>query len=342
VGQNNMFRVAVIGATGLVGKEMLAILEERNFPVKEIFLFASELSAGEKIPFRGEEIEIRALNNDSISSTEVDISLWSIGAELSKKYIPLASKNGWICIDNSSAFRMDDEVPLIVPEVNAPAVQECVPGLIIANPNCSTIQLVQILKPLHKQFDLKRVVLATYQSVSGAGKRGSEELGDQTVKLLNSQKVESKVFPHPIAFTILPQIDDFLPDGYTKEEVKVMNETRKILELPDLPITATCARVPVFSSHSEAVNIEFNERITVEEVRELLSQTPGVKVEDDPTRSVYPLNTEAAGKDETFVGRIRIDESVEHGINLWIVSDNLRKGAALNAVQIAEMVSSKL
>ena len=336
------FKVAVVGATGLVGQEMLSTLEERKFPVQEILLFASEISAGESLNFKGKPIKIQALNKETIEKSGVDISLWSIGTELSKQYIPIASKKGWICIDNSAAFRMDKGVPLVVPEINPTALKRCSPGTVIANPNCSTIQLVQVLKPLHDRFTLKRVVVSTYQSVSGAGKLALQELEEQTVALLNSRTASPKVFPHPIAFTILPHIDDFLPNGYTKEEAKIINESRKILSLPDLAITSTCARVPVFYSHSESVNIEFQKPVNIKEIRQLLSKTPGVKVEDDPSRALYPLNTEASGKDETFVGRIRLDESVKSGINLWVVSDNLRKGAALNAVQIAELVASHL
>ncbi|OGQ34539.1 MAG: aspartate-semialdehyde dehydrogenase [Deltaproteobacteria bacterium RIFCSPHIGHO2_12_FULL_43_9] len=342
VTKNIKLDVAVVGATGLVGQEMLSILEERKFPVKNLYPFASEISAGEKVKFNGEEVTILPLNKKNIESTSVDIALWSIGSELSLEYIPVAIKAKWINIDNSAAFRMEKDVPLIVPEVNGDKLNSVKRGMVIANPNCSTIQLVQILKPLHDQYGLKRVVVATYQSVSGAGKLAMKELEEQTVNLLNGRSISKQVFPHQIAFTILPHIDDFLDNLYTKEEMKVINESRKILALPDLKITSTCARVPVFYSHSEAVNIEFRKSCSLKDVRSLLSHTEGVKIADDPKRFVYPLNVEATGKNETYVGRIRLDESVESGINLWIVSDNLRKGAALNAVQIAELICNKL
>lgn len=336
------FDVAVVGATGLVGQEMLSILEEREFPIKNLYPFASEISAGEKIHFNGKDITIIALNKKNVESTKVDLALWSIGSELSLEYIPLAIKAKWINIDNSAAFRMEKDVPLIVPEVNGDTLNDIKRGMVIANPNCSTIQLVQILKPLNDRYELKRVVVSTYQAVSGAGKLAMKELEEQTVDLLNGRSISSQVFPHQIAFTILPHIDDFLENLYTKEEMKVINESRKILNLPELKITSTCARVPVFHSHSEAVNIEFKKPCSLKDVRSLLSGTEGVKIVDDPKRFVYPLNVEATGKNETYVGRIRLDESVESGVNLWIVSDNLRKGAALNAVQIAELICNKL
>ncbi|MFC2075091.1 aspartate-semialdehyde dehydrogenase [Bdellovibrionota bacterium] len=336
------FDVAIVGATGLVGLEMLSILEERNFPVNNLYLFASDISAGEEKEFHGKPIKIQALNSETINSTKVDISFWSIGAQLSQQYIPHASKAGWISIDNSSAFRMEKEIPLAVPEVNPEVLKGTKSGAIIANPNCSTIQLVQILKPIDDAFGLKRVVVSTYQSVSGSGKLAMKELEEQTTAILNlkADKIEPSVYPHQIGFAVLPHIDDFLPNGNTKEEMKMVNESRKILSLPTLPITATCVRVPVFGSHSESVNIEVNKPIAPKEVRSLLSETPGVKIIDDPSKCLYPLNTDASGKDETFVGRIRVDDSVKHGVNLWVVSDNLRKGAALNAIQIGEYLIS--
>ena len=340
--KSKKFDVAVIGATGLVGQEMISVLEERKFPINNLHLFASEISAGEKLNFSGKDITIKALNKKNIESTKVDIALWSIGNDLTKQYMPIANECGWISIDNSSAFRMEKNVPLIVPEVNKDALKGVKRGMVISNPNCSTIQLVQILKPLSDKYGLKRIVVATYQAVSGAGKLAMKELEKQTVDLLNGRNITSEVFPHRIAFTILPHIDDFLDNLYTKEEMKVINESKKILSLPKLQITATCVRVPVFHSHSEAVNIELNKPCSVKDVTSLLSKTAGVKVIDDPKKFKYPLNFEAAGGDETYVGRIRLDESVENGINLWIVSDNLRKGAALNAVQIAEIISGKL
>lgn len=342
VSNTKSFNVAVVGATGLVGQEMISILEERKFPVKNLYPFASDISAGEKIQFNGKDVTICALNKKNIESTKIDIALWSIGNDLSKQYIPIANNQGWINIDNSSAYRMEPNVPLVVPEVNKEVLKNFKRGMVIANPNCSTIQLVQILKPLSDKYGLKRVVVSTYQSVSGAGKLAMKELEKQTVDLLSGRAITSEIFPHQIAFNILPHIDDFLENLYTKEEMKVINESRKILGLPKLAITSTCARVPVFHAHAEAVNIEFDKICSLKDVRSLLSKTEGVKVIDDPKKFSYPLNVEATGENDTYVGRIRLDESVKSGINLWIVSDNLRKGAALNAVQIAEIISNKL
>jgi len=324
--------VAVVGATGAVGNEMIAVLEERDFPVDSIRLFASERSEGVRLNFKGQEIPVETLKEDSFQG--IDIALFSAGAERSRIWAPIAAKSGCVVIDNSSQWRMDPEVPLVVPEVN-PHDLKWHKG-IIANPNCSTIQMVVALKPIHDVAKIKRIVVTTFQAVSGTGKKAMDELLQQTVALLNFKDIEIKVYPHQIAFNVLPHIDKFLENGYTKEEMKMVNETKKIMGDPSIRVTATTVRVPVFRGHSESVNIETEKKITAQEVRELLSKAPGVVVIDNPEKNEYPLPIYASGKDEVFVGRIREDESIENGINMWVVSDNLRKGAALNAVQIAE------
>jgi aspartate-semialdehyde dehydrogenase len=326
--------VAVIGATGAVGREMLEILEERAFPVSEVVPLASERSEGERVEFNGKSVVVRRLGNDSFKDT--DIALFSAGAERSLEFAPRAVKSGAVVIDNSSAFRMDPNVPLVVPEINAHALDKH--GGIIANPNCSTIAMVLALKPIHDKVRIKRIVITTFQSVSGTGKEAMDELAQQTVALLNFKDVEMKVYPHQIAFNCIPHIDAFLENGYTKEEMKMVYETRKIMEDDALRITATTVRVPVFRCHSESVNIETEKKISANEVRAILAEAPGVVVYDDPKKNLYPLAIDVVGKDETYVGRVREDESVPNGINLWLVSDNLRKGAALNAVQIAELL----
>ena len=328
--------VAVVGATGAVGTEMLRILEERNFPLKELRLLASGRSAGNKLEFKGKELTVEELRADSFKG--IDIALFSAGGDISREFVPHCVKAGAVAVDNTSAFRMDEGVPLVVPEVNP----EEIAGHkgIIANPNCSTIQMVVVLKPIHDDAVIKRVVVSTYQAVSGAGRLAVEELEKETESLLLDQRdYKRTVFPHQIAFNALPQIPQskaFLPDGYATEEIKMIEETRKIMKEPSLRITATTVRIPVFRGHSESVNIETEKKLTRLKTKELLSRAPGVTVMDDPERQVYPLATQAAGRDEIFVGRIREDSSVENGLNLWIVSDNLRKGAALNAIQIAE------
>ncbi len=324
--------VAVAGATGAVGREMIEILEERQFPLSEITLLASERSEGERIEFNGKNVVVRKLSRDSF--TGVDIALFSAGAGRSLEFAPAAVASGAVVIDNSSAFRMDPKVPLIVPEVNAHAIAKH--DGIIANPNCSTIGMVVALKPIHDAATIKRIVVTTFQSVSGTGKEAMDELAQQTVALLNFRDVETKVYPHQIAFNCIPHIDVFLENGYTREEMKMANETRKIMEDDSIRVTATTVRVPVFRCHSESVNIETEKKLSANEVRAILSAAPGVIVYDDPKKNIYPLAIDVAGRDETYVGRIREDESILNGINLWIVSDNLRKGAALNAVQIAE------
>lgn len=324
--------VAVVGATGAVGNEMIAVLEDRDFPVDSLRLFASERSEGVKLQFQGSEIPVETLKEDSFKG--VDIALFSAGAERSKIWAPIAARSGCVVIDNSSQWRMDPEVPLVVPEVNPGDIRKH--KGIIANPNCSTIQMVVVLKPLHDAARIKRVVVTTFQSVSGTGKKAMDELLQQTSDLLNFREVKCNVYPHQIAFNCLPHIDKFLENGYTKEEMKMVNETKKIMGDDTIRITATTVRVPVFRGHSESVNIETEKKLTANEARALLSIAPGVVVYDAPEKNIYPLAIYAAGKDETFVGRIREDESIDNGLNLWIVADNLRKGAALNAVQIAE------
>lgn len=333
------YNTAVVGATGAVGQEMIKILEERNFPIKEIKLLASKRSAGKKLKFKGKEVVVEELTPDSFKN--VEIALFSIGAEISKKFAPIAVKSKTVVVDNSSAWRMDPEVPLVVPEVN-PLALENHKG-IIANPNCSTIQMVIVLKPLHDVARIKRIVVSSYQSVSGWGREAMEELRNQTKDVMAGKepRVDREILPHQIAFNCFPQIDDFLTSGYTKEEMKLVNETRKIMEDDSIQITATCVRVPVYIGHSEAINIETERKLTAKEAREILFQAPGVKVIDNPKASRYPIPLDAAGKDETFVGRIREDESIPNGLNLWVVSDNLRKGAALNTIQIAELLIKK-
>jgi len=326
------YRVAIVGATGAVGNEMKKILEERDFPLASLKLLASHRSVGRILLFKGEEIAVCELKKDSFS--DVDIALFSAGGAISKEFAPIAVKNNVIVVDNSSGFRMDPEVPLIVPEVNSDDL-EWHKG-IIANPNCSTIQMVAVLAPLHKEAKIKRVVVSTYQSVSGTGLKAMIELREQTLAVLNKEKVRRKVYPHQIAFNCLPQIDVFLDNDYTKEEMKMVNETKKIMGDDQIKVTATTVRVPVFLSHSESVNIEFEKEISARKAKKILSKAEGVIVLDNPLQNLYPLAINAAGKDEVYVGRIRKDETVPFGLNLWIVSDNLRKGAALNAVQIAE------
>lgn len=324
--------VAVVGATGAVGNEMVTTLEERDFPVESLRLFASERSDGKNLEFKNTEISVEVLKENSFEG--IDIAFFSAGAERSKIWAPIAVRSGCVVIDNSSQWRMDPGVPLVVPEVNPDALKWH--KGIIANPNCSTIQMVVVLKPIHDVARIKRVIVTTFQSVSGTGQKAIDELLQQTRDLLNFREIKCNVYPHQIAFNVLPHIDKFLENGYTKEEMKMVNETRKIIGDDSIRVTATTVRVPVFRGHSESVNIETEKKLTANEVRAILSKAPGVIVFDAPDKNVYPFPTNVAGRDETYVGRIREDESIEKGINLWIVSDNLRKGAALNAVQIAE------
>jgi aspartate-semialdehyde dehydrogenase len=326
----NRIDVAIVGATGLVGRTMARVLEERAFPIRHLHLMASSRSVGKRLTFCGERIRVRELTARSLASAGAHIALFSAGAAVSREFAPVAARAGTLVIDNSSAFRMHPDVPLVVPEVNPGAI-----GLhrgIIANPNCSTIQLVVALKPLHDRFTIRRIVVSTYQAVTGAGQRGYDQLMSE---LAGRKPVRAK-FPHPIAFNVLPQIDEFSEDGYTKEEHKMMAETRKILGDDSIRLTATCVRVPVVGGHSEAATVEFARPFALEEVRSALRQAPGVALVDDPDARTYPMPLTSQGRDEVFVGRLRRDPSAENSLNLWIVSDNIRKGAATNAVQIAE------
>ncbi len=332
------FKVAVAGATGNVGREMLAILAERRFPVSEVIALASPSSIGREVSFGDRVLKCKALENFDFS--DVDICLMSAGGAVSKEWSPRIGAQGCVVIDNSSVWRMDRDVPLVVPEVNADAAQGFRKKNIIANPNCSTAQLVVALKPLHDKARIKRVVVATYQSVSGAGREAMDELFTQTRAVFVSDPVEPKQFPKRIAFNVIPQIDVFLDDGSTKEEWKMVVETKKILD-PKIKLIATCVRVPVFISHSEAVNIEFEQPITADEARDILREAPGCLVIDRREPGGYITPHEAAGEDATYISRIREDPTVEYGLSLWCVSDNLRKGAALNAVQIAEVLANR-
>jgi len=330
--KKDKYVVAVAGATGAVGTEMISILSERKFPVEKLVPLATEKSVGKTVSLRGKDYVVKKLDHDSFEG--VDIALFSAGGGTSLEYAPSAAKAGAIVIDNSSAWRMDKECPLVVPEVNPEDLSE-IPKGIIANPNCSTIQMLVVLKPIHDAATIKRVVVTTFQAVSGTGKKAVDELAEQTTAIFNFKDVVPRVYPHQIAFNALPQIDVFLENGYTKEEMKMVNETHKMLD-ENIRVTATTVRVPVFNCHSESINIETDKKLTANEVRAILSAAPGVVVFDDPSKNIYPLAINVSGKDDTYVGRIREDESIECGINLWVVADNLRKGAALNAVQIAE------
>ena len=334
------FSVAVVGATGNVGHEMLGILAERSFPADEVVALASRRSQGVDVSYGERTLKAKALEHYDFSGT--DICLMSAGGAVSKEYSPRIAAAGAVVIDNSSAWRYDADVPLIVPEVNADAIAGFRKRGIIANPNCSTAQLVVALKPLHDRARIKRVVVATYQSVSGAGKEAMDELFAQTKAVFQLDDIEAKKFPKRIAFNLIPQIDAFMEDGYTREEWKMVVETKKILD-PKIKVTATCVRVPVFISHSEAVNMEFEEPITADEAREILRSAPGCLVIDSREPGGYVTPHEAAGEDATYISRIREDATVDNGLSMWVVSDNLRKGAALNAIQIAEcLVNRKL
>ena len=324
------YRVAVVGATGMVGRKFLQVLEERNLPVSEYVLFASKNSAGKKLDFMGKQYTVQELTDDAFRGLHIDIALFSAGAETSRHFAPIAAESGAIVIDNSSCWRMDPDVPLVVPEVNPHAIPQCSKKGIIANPNCSTIQAMLVLKPLADAYGLKRVIYSTYQAVAGAGLKGYMDLQNGLTGIAPQK------FPHPIAFNCLPHIDVFLENGYTKEEQKMIDETRKILELPDLKVTATCVRVPVYYGHSESINIELASAFELDKLKEVLASYPGLIVQDDPANNVYPMAITAADTDPVYVGRIRRDDTVENGLNLWCVADNIRKGAATNAVQIAE------
>jgi len=332
------FHVAVVGATGAVGQTILAILAERNFPIKQLTALASERSAGQEIEFGKQKITVQ--NLAECDPTGIDIALFSAGGSISKIYAPKFAAAGAVVIDNSSTFRQDIDVPLVVAEVNPQALKNRPRG-IIANPNCSTMQLTPVLAPIHRKFGVARVNIATYQSVSGSGQSGMEELGQQTAQLLNFKEIEAKKFPVQIAFNLIPHIDEFLDNGFTREEMKLVWETRKILGDESIQVNPTAVRVPVFYGHSEAVHIETHNKITAEQARELLAQAPGVIVVDERKAGGYPTPvTHASGNDAIYVGRIREDISHPHGLNLWVVADNIRKGAALNAVQLAELVAA--
>jgi aspartate-semialdehyde dehydrogenase len=334
------YKFALVGATGVVGREARKVLEEMNLPISEYVFFASAKSAGEEIEFMGKKYTVRELKEDSFDEG-FDFAVFSAGGGTSKKFSPIAASKGCVVVDNSSAFRMDEEVPLIVPEVNPEEISKH--KGIIANPNCSTIQAVVALKPLDDKYKIKRVVYSTYQAVSGAGKYGIEDLKNGIEAYENDEEYELQKFPHPIFNNCLPHIDIALENGYTKEEEKMINETRKILNRPNLPVTATTVRVPVFNSHSESINVEFENEFELEELIETLKLAKGVIVENDLESNVYPLAINATGKDEVFVGRIRRDYSVKNGINLWVVADNIRKGAASNALQIVDyMIKNNL
>jgi aspartate-semialdehyde dehydrogenase len=330
------YHVAVAGATGAVGNEMIRILEEQEFPVASLKLLASSRSLGKTLDFRGESLHVEELREDSFEG--VDIALFSAGAGPSREFAPAAAESGCVVIDNSSGWRMDPEVPLVVPEVNPHAVADYRNKGIIANPNCSTIQMVVVLKPIYDAVGIERVVVSTYQAVSGTGKNAMEELTEQTRNLLTFQEVTPEVYPHRIAFNCFPHIGSFLENGYTEEEMKMVHETHKIMEDPNIRISATTVRIPVFYGHSEAVNIQTERKLSAKEARVLLFQAPGVRVMDNPDERIYPMPSEAAGINDTLVGRIREDISNENGLDLWIVADNIRKGAALNTVQIAELL----
>jgi aspartate-semialdehyde dehydrogenase len=316
---------------------MIRCLEEMNFPLNSVVFLASSRSAGRQIRFKGDLIDVKELKEDSFKGC--DIALFSAGGGTSEKFAPYAAADGCVVVDNSSAWRMDPQVPLVVPEVNPHAIAQYTEKGIIANPNCSTIQMVVALNPIHKKYGIKRIVVSTYQAVSGTGKKAIDELFDQSRAMINFLNYEKRVYPHRIAFNCLPHIDTFLENGYTKEEMKMVNETIKIMEDDSIAVTATTVRVPVFFGHSESVNIETRKPVSAEDVRDLLQNAPGVKVMDNPGENLYPLATDAAGQDLTLVGRIRQDESVPNGLNMWIVADNIRKGAATNTVQIAQILA---
>ncbi len=334
------YKVAIAGATGAVGREMIKVLEEREFPVGELVPLASERSEGQQLEFMEEPVLVRRLKPDSFAG--VDIALFSPGATVSREFAPHAARAGAVVIDNSSAFRMEPDCPLVVPEVNPRDVELALkPGgrRIIANPNCSTIQLVVVLKPLHDQAGLEKVIVSTYQSVSGAGQKGVDELETQARALFSLGELKNEKFPHRIAFNLLPEIGKDSGNGYTEEEMKMVNESRKILGLPNLAVSATCVRVPVFYCHSEAVHLFFQRPITPDQARDILRKAPGVKVVDDLKEHIYPMPLLGVGEDDTLVGRIRADLTAPNGLALFVVSDNLRKGAATNAVQIAELLT---
>jgi aspartate-semialdehyde dehydrogenase len=333
---NKKYDVAILGATGAVGEAMLSILEQRNFPVGRLFPLASSRSAGSTVTFRHQEITV--LDVEGFDFSQAQIGLFSAGSSVSEKYAPIAAAAGCIVIDNTAQFRYDDDIPLVVPEVNPHAIAQYKNRGIIANPNCSTIQMLVALKPIHDAVGVERINVATYQAVSGTGKEAIEELAEQTRALFNHQEVKAEVYAKRIAFNVLPQIDIFMDNGYTKEEMKMVWETRKIMGDESIMVNATAVRVPVFYGHSEAVHIETHKKISVDEVHALLEKAPGVQLMDKREPGGYPTAIDAAGQDATMVGRIREDISHPRGLNMWVVSDNVRKGAALNSIQIAEIL----
>ena len=328
----NQCSIAVVGATGAVGQVFLSILEERDFPLKSIRLCASERSVGKKLKVMGEEIAVEMATRELLS--KVDFAFISASSAVSRELAPLAAENGTVAIDDSSAFRMEPHVPLVVPEVNGDDLNHH--KGIVSIPNCTTTPLVMALNPLHEKNPVKRVIAATYQSVTGTGTAAAQELRDQSRAVLDGEQASADVYPHQIAFSVLPHVEPFWDNGYTNEEMKMQNEARKIMHSPDLRVSSTCVRVPVVVSHSEAVNVEFSDAISPDEVREILADAPGVRVVDDPQSNVYPMPIQAEGEDDVFVGRIRADLALDNGIAMWLSCDNLRKGAALNAIQIAE------
>ncbi len=330
------YNVAVAGATGAVGGAMLDVLTRRDFPIKELRLLASERSVGKKLKFRDQEIAVQLLSKEAFEG--IDIALFSAGASRSLDFAPAAAAAGAVVVDNSSAYRMDPDIPLVVPEVNPGAIAQYTNRGIIANPNCSTIQMLVALKPIYDKVGIKRIVVSTYQAVSGTGANAIAELQNQVKAYAAGEPITKEVYPHQIAFNCLPHIDSFLESGYTKEEMKMVNETRKIFDDSTIGVTATTVRVPVTYGHSESVNIETKKKISAEEVKELMKNAPGVLLVDNPQECQYPLALDCEGKFETLVGRIREDESIDNGINMWIVADNILKGAALNTVQIAEVL----
>jgi aspartate-semialdehyde dehydrogenase len=328
------YRVAVVGATGAVGVEMLRVMERRNFPVKSLRLLASARSAGTTLKFRGEDVPVETLTLNSFEG--IDVALFSAGGSISKEYAPAAVKSGAVVVDNSSAFRMQESVPLVVPEINGKDVANH--KGIIANPNCTTAVTLMALYPLHKTFGVNRIFASSYQAVSGAGARAIEELRHQVKDLASGYPAKNEVFPHQIAFNVIPQVDSFLDTGYTKEEMKMQNEGRRIMHLPGFLASVTCVRVPVYRAHSVAISAEFEKPVSLHEAREAISAFPGVQVEDDTTSNAYPMPLKVAGQDDCFVGRLRHDCALENGLAFWVVGDQLLKGAALNAVQIAELL----
>lgn len=341
---NQSFNVAVVGATGAVGQQIVRLLEERDFPVKTLKLLSSARSAGKKVLFKGQEVTVEEATPDSFDG--VHIALFSAGGDISKALAPHAVRHGAVCIDNTNAFRMDPNTPLVVPEVNSDRIADH--NGIIANPNCSTIQMVAALKPLYDRYGIDRIIASTYQAVSGAGNQAIDELKRQSKSVLEGEEVTPDILPvgslpvkHQIAFNVIPQIDKFQDNGYTLEEMKMVNETKKIMEDESIRVTTTCVRVPVVYGHSESVYVELKQDYNLDEVKTLLENAPGITLVDDPANQAYPLATEAAGKNDVFVGRLRRDLGHERGLNMWIVSDNLLKGAAWNAVQIAEIIAAK-